>query len=127
VRDKSPVNKTQVKAVGVVWVRQHSHDHPATGNTKALKLLHLVRRRGKVACGTECFPRQARKILPVQPVGTDRTVSVELVEHGEIHLYTKVIHVRSPKENGMTNGEVLAIVNKNFITKNPETSKISQL
>jgi hypothetical protein len=28
------------------------------------------------------------------------------------------------KENGMSNGEVLAVVNK-FITKNPETSKIS--
>jgi hypothetical protein len=27
----------------------------------------------------------------------------------------------------MTNGEVLAVVNENFITKNPETSKISQL
>jgi hypothetical protein len=26
----------------------------------------------------------------------------------------------------MTNGEVLAVVNKNFITKNPETTKISQ-
>jgi hypothetical protein len=27
----------------------------------------------------------------------------------------------------MTNGEVLAVVNENFITKNPETSKLSQL
>jgi hypothetical protein len=27
------------------------------------------------------------KTLPVQPVGTDRTVSVELVKHEESHLY----------------------------------------
>jgi hypothetical protein len=41
---------------------------------------------------------QARKTLRVQPVGTDRTVSVELVEHEEIHLYTNVTHVRSQRE-----------------------------
>jgi hypothetical protein len=29
------------------------------------------------------------------------------------------------KENSMSNGEVLAAVNKKFITKNPETSIIS--
>jgi hypothetical protein len=27
----------------------------------------------------------------------------------------------------MTNGEVLAVVNENFITESPETTKISQL
>jgi hypothetical protein len=31
------------------------------------------------------------------------------------------------KENGMSNGEVLAAVNKKFITKNPETSKFQVL
>jgi hypothetical protein len=34
----------------------------------------------------------------VQPVGTDRTISVELVEHREIHLYINVTHVRSQRE-----------------------------
>jgi hypothetical protein len=34
----------------------------------------------------------------VQPVGTDRTVSVELVKHGESHLYKNVTHVRSQGE-----------------------------
>jgi hypothetical protein len=47
----------------------------------------------------------------VQPVGTDRTVRVELVEHGESHLYTNVL-MSDLKENGMSNGEVLAAVNK---------------
>jgi hypothetical protein len=93
-----------------VW--QNSNDHSTAGNAKALKLLHLVSRWSEVACGPERFPRKARKTLPVQPIGTDRTVSVELVEHGEIHLYTNVTHVRSLKENDMSNGEVLAAVNK---------------
>jgi hypothetical protein len=82
----------------VVRVWQNSNDHSAAGNAKALKLLHLVSRWGEVACGTERFPRKARKTLPVQPVGTDRTVSVKLVEHGEIHMYTNVTHVRSQRE-----------------------------
>jgi hypothetical protein len=34
----------------------------------------------------------------VQPVGTDHTVSVELVKHGERHLYKNVTHVRSQGE-----------------------------
>jgi hypothetical protein len=34
----------------------------------------------------------------VQPVGTDRTVSVELVKHRESHLYKNVTHVRSQRE-----------------------------
>jgi hypothetical protein len=54
----------------------------------------------------------AWKTLPVQPVGTDRTVNIELVKHGESHLYKFVTHV-SLKENGMSNGEVLAAANKN--------------
>jgi hypothetical protein len=82
----------------MVWVWQNINDHSAAGNAKALKLLHLLSRWGEVACDTECFPRKERKTLPVQPVGTDRTVSVELVEHGEIHLYTTVTHVRSQRE-----------------------------
>jgi hypothetical protein len=48
----------------------------------------------------------------VQPVGTDRTVSVELVEHRESHLYTMEL-MSDLKENGMSNGEVLAAMNKN--------------
>jgi hypothetical protein len=58
----------------------------------------------------------------VQPVGTDRTVSVELAEHGEIHLYTKVAHVRSQKRTAwqMVKFWQLWIT---FITKNPEASK----
>jgi hypothetical protein len=31
------------------------------------------------------------------------------------------------KENDMSNGEVLAAVNKKFITKNPEPSNLSQV
>jgi hypothetical protein len=31
------------------------------------------------------------------------------------------------KENCMSNDEVLAAVNRKFITKNPETSKLSQV
>jgi hypothetical protein len=34
----------------------------------------------------------------VQPIGTDRTVSVELMKHGESHLYKNVTHVRSQRE-----------------------------
>jgi hypothetical protein len=101
VSDKSPVDKAQVKPV----------DHFAAGNAIALKLLHLVSRWGEVACGAERFPCKAWKTLPVQPVGTDRTVSVELVEHEEIHMYTNVTHVRSQRERHV-NGEVLAAVKK---------------
>jgi hypothetical protein len=57
------------------------------GNTQALKLGHLVSRWSGVASGAECFLRMAWKTLPVQPVGMDRTVNVELVKHGESHLY----------------------------------------
>jgi hypothetical protein len=71
-----------------VW--QNSDDHSATGNAIALEL--------ERHSGAECFPRKAWKTLPVQPVGTDRTVSVELVKHGESHLYKNVTHVRSQRE-----------------------------
>jgi hypothetical protein len=63
-----------------------------------LELGHLVSRWSGVASSAECFPRKAWKTLLVQPVGTDRTVSVELVKHGENHLYKNVTHVRSPGE-----------------------------
>jgi hypothetical protein len=96
----------------VVRVWQNSDDHSATGNAIALELLHLVSRWCEVACGAECFPCKVRKTLPVQPIGTDRTVSVELMEHGESHLYTNVL-MSDLKENGMSNGEVLTAVNKN--------------
>jgi hypothetical protein len=79
-----------------VW--QNSDDHSTTGNAIALELLHLVSRWCEVACGAECFPRKARKTLLVQPVGTNRTVRVELVEHGKSHLYTIVTHVKSQRE-----------------------------
>jgi hypothetical protein len=96
--NKTPVDKAQVEPVGVVQVWQHSDDHSATGNTQVLELGHLVGRWGGVASGAECFPRKAWKTLPVQPVGTDRTVSFELVKHGESHLYKNVTHVRSQGE-----------------------------
>jgi hypothetical protein len=85
--NKTPVDKSQVKPVGVVRVWQQSDDYPATGNTQALELGHLVGRWSGVASGAERFPRKAWKTLPVQLVGTDRTVSVELVKHGESHPY----------------------------------------
>jgi transcriptional regulator of acetoin/glycerol metabolism len=98
VGNKSPVDKTQVELVGVVWVWQNSDNHSATGNAIALELVHLISRWCEVACGAECFPRKAWKTLLVQPVGTDRTISVQLVKHGESHLYKNVIHVRSQRE-----------------------------
>jgi hypothetical protein len=82
----------------VVRVWQYSDDHPTTGNTQALELVHLVGWWGGVASGAVCFPRKVWKTLPVQPVGTDHTVSVELVKHGERHLYKNVTHVRSQGE-----------------------------
>jgi hypothetical protein len=69
VGNKIPVDKAQVEPVGVVRVRQHSDDHPATGNTQALELGHLISRWSGVASGAECFPRKAWKTLLVQPVG----------------------------------------------------------
>jgi hypothetical protein len=82
----------------MVRVWQYSNDHPATGNTQTLELGHLVSWWGGVASGAECLPRKAWKTLLVQPVGTDRTVSVKLVKHGESHLYKNVTHVRSQRE-----------------------------
>jgi hypothetical protein len=79
-----------------VW--QNSDNHSATGNATALELGHLVSRWCEVTSGAERFPRKAWKTLPVQPIGTDRTVSVELVKHGESHLYKNVTHVRSQGE-----------------------------
>jgi hypothetical protein len=87
VGNNTPVDKSQVEPVDVVQVWQHSDDCPTTGNTQALELGHLVGRWSGVASGAEHFPRKAWKTLPVQPVGTDRTVSVELVKHGESHVY----------------------------------------
>jgi hypothetical protein len=98
VGNKTPVEKSQVEPVGVVRVWQHSDDHPATGNTQVLELGHLACRWGGVANGAERFPRKAWKTLPVQPVGTDRTLSVELVKHGESYLYKNVTHVKSQRE-----------------------------
>jgi hypothetical protein len=98
VGNKTLVDKAQVEPVGVVRVWQYSDDYPATGNTQALKLGHLLSRWGGVASGTERFPRKAWKTLPVQLVGTDCTVNVELVKHGESHLYKNVTHVRSQGE-----------------------------
>jgi hypothetical protein len=68
------------------------------GNAIALELGHLISRWCEVACDAECFPRKASKTLLVQRVGTDPTVSVELVKHGESHLYKNVTHVRSQGE-----------------------------
>jgi hypothetical protein len=93
VANKTLVYKTQVELVGVVRVWQYSDDHPATGNTQTIELGHLVSRWS--GSGAECFPRKAWKTLPVQPVGTDRTISVELVKHGESYLYKNVTHVKS--------------------------------
>jgi hypothetical protein len=87
VGNKIPVDKAQVEPVGVVWVRQHSDDHPGTGNAQVLELGHLISRCSVVASGAVCFPCKAWKTLLVQPIGTDRTVSIELVKHGESHLY----------------------------------------
>jgi hypothetical protein len=112
VGNKTSVDKAQVEPVGVVRVSQHSDDHPATGNAQALELGHLVSRWSCVASDVECLPRKAWKTLPVQPVGTDRTVSVELVKHRETHLYQKCNTCQVSMENGMSNGEVLAAVNK---------------
>jgi hypothetical protein len=98
VGNESPVDKTQVEPVGVVRVWQHSDDHSATGNAITLELGHLICRWGEVACSAECFPRKAWKTLLVQPVGTDCTVSVELVTHRESHLYKNVTYVRSQGE-----------------------------
>jgi hypothetical protein len=82
------------------------------GNAQALELRHLVSRWSGVASGAKCLPRKAWKTLPVQPIGTDRTVSVELVKHGENHLYQKCNTCQVSMENSMSNGEVLADVNK---------------
>jgi hypothetical protein len=82
----------------VVQVWQHSDDHSAMGNAQALELGHLVSRWSGVASGSESFPRKAWKTLLVQPVGMDLTISVELVKHGESHLYKNVTHVRSQRE-----------------------------
>jgi hypothetical protein len=82
----------------MVRVWQTSDDHFATANVIALELGHLVSRWCEVASGAECFPRKAWKTLLVQPVGIDRTVSVELVNHGESHMYKNVTHVRSQRE-----------------------------
>jgi hypothetical protein len=62
----------------------------------------------------------------VQPVGTDRTVSIELVKHGESHLYKNVTHVRSQRERHVKRWSSGSCERK-FITKNPETSKLSQV
>jgi hypothetical protein len=112
VGNESPVDKTQVEPIGVVRVWQNSDNHSATGNAIALELGHLISQRCEVACGADCFPRKAWKTLLVQPVGTDCTVSVELVKHGESYLYKNVTRVRSQRER-YVNGEVLAAVNKN--------------
>jgi hypothetical protein len=80
------------------------------GNSQALKLGHLVSRWSGVASGAECLPRKAWKTILVQPIGTDRTISVELGKHGENHLY-KMSHMSGLKESNMSNGEVLAVVN----------------
>jgi hypothetical protein len=98
VGKKSPIDKTQVEQVGVVWVWQYSDDHSAMGNAIMLELGHSVSRWSGVASGAECLPRKAWKTLPVQPVGTDHIVSVELMKHGESQLYKNVTHVRSPGE-----------------------------
>jgi hypothetical protein len=57
------------------------------------------------------LPTQGVENPPSAPVGTDRTVSVELVKHGET-IFTKMYHMSGLKENGMSNGEVLAAMNK---------------
>jgi hypothetical protein len=98
VGNKTLVDKAQVEPVGVVRVWQHSDDHLVMGNAQALELGHLVSRWSGVASGAECFSRKAWKTLLVRPVGTDRTVSVELMKHGESHLYKNVTHVRSQRE-----------------------------
>jgi hypothetical protein len=55
----------------------------------------------------------AWKTLPVQSVGMDRTVSVVLVEHGKSHLYKRCSTCQVSKESNMSNGAILAAVNKN--------------
>jgi hypothetical protein len=77
-----------------------------------LKLSHLVGRWGGVASGAECFPREVWKTLPVQSIGTDRPISVLLVEHGESDLYKRCNTCQDSNKSNMSNGAILTAVNK---------------
>jgi hypothetical protein len=96
------------------------------GTAQALELGHLVSRWSGVASGTECFPCNAWKTLPVQPVGTDRTVSVEIVKHGESHLY-KIVTLVRPQREQYVKWWSSGSSESNFITKNPEPHKFPQI
>jgi hypothetical protein len=65
------------------------------------------------------------KTLLVQSVGTDRTIGVVLVEHGGSHLYKDVTHVKTQKRATCQMVQILAAVNKKFITKNLEPQNFS--
>jgi hypothetical protein len=101
---ETPVHETHVELVGVVRTKWHSDGHAAMWNTQALKLGHLVGRWSGVASSAGCFPRKAWKTLPVQSIGTDRTVGVVLVEHGGSHLYERCNTCQDSKESNMSNG-----------------------
>jgi hypothetical protein len=87
-------------------VKRHGDGHPATGNAQSLKLGHLVDRWNGVDGDAECLPRKAWKTLLVQPVVTDRTVSVVLEKHGGSHLYKRCNTRQDSKESNMSNGAI---------------------
>jgi hypothetical protein len=92
----------------------------STSHSLTTWAIHL--RRSCVASCAECFPCKAWKTLQVQPIGTDRTVSVKLVKHRESHLYKNVTHVRSQREQHVRCWSSGSCELK-FITKNPEPHK----
>jgi regulatory protein YycH of two-component signal transduction system YycFG len=61
----------------------------------------------------------------VQPVGTDCTISIELVKHRESHLYKNVTHVRSQREKHVKRLSSSSC-ELTFITTNPEPYKFPQ-
>jgi hypothetical protein len=60
----------------------------------------------------------------VQPAGTDRTVSVELVKHGESHLYQKCNSCQVSRRMACQMVMFWQLWIK-FITKNPEPYRFS--
>jgi hypothetical protein len=101
---RNPSRRSLGQTTGVDWVKRHGDGHPVTRNAQTLKLGHLIDRWNGVAGGAECLPREVWKILPVQPVGTVRAVSVILEKHGGSHLYKRCNTCHDSKESNMSNG-----------------------
>jgi hypothetical protein len=76
----SKEHHARVRPLWVLGVSKHRSGRVGVGNTLVPKRDHLVQRRRNIAHLTESLPQDTGKTLPMQGIGTNRTVRIDLLD-----------------------------------------------